>query len=64
MLQKILPSAAFISVPPLEGADTSDIITAWLVNQKRTLQTNQRNLLEVRYIFESENNRLLLSEKY
>ena len=52
MLQKVLPSEAFITVPPLEGVDTSDIITAWLANQKRTLQADQRNLLEARYFFQ------------
>ena len=55
MLQKVLPSDAFITVPPLEAADTSDIITAWLANQKRTLQTDQRNLLEASYFFKNQN---------
>ena len=46
-LEKMLPSEAFISVPPLEREDISDIISSWLANQKRALQSDQRKLLEV-----------------
>ena len=43
----MLPSEAFISVPPLEGEDITEIISSWLHSKKRALQPDQRKLLEV-----------------
>lgn len=47
VLKKILPSDAFISVPPLEDSDISEILSSWFSADRRKLQPEQTAVLAV-----------------
>ncbi len=47
-LKKFLPEDAFVTIPPLEDTDISEIISSWLEEDNRDLLTQQKDILEVR----------------